>query len=567
MTTAARSMCLDDPRSPIDPTRAVELLSDPTLVAGHGLDLSIGIVAAERLIAWAQGTQMSLMAALMRPGVAGDCMDMVADAQCRADTNEPDVLAAMGELACYQAARSLASAQLAAVLRIAPITAALRLDSAVEIVDELPATHRALLEGRIDRTKALVIADRTRPLAPHLRSEVESLAAEVCATRTTGKSIPLVDQAVIAADPEAAEHRRKTAVRGRRVERTALPDGMGMISAHLAADKADTVFALVDVIATATKGLDHRGVDARRADALTDLAELLLSGASVDLTGVLDKYATETTETTETTGTPGTDDQRVDKASDPGHVRPSEAAPAAAESPETWPSTEASAEAATVALSSASAPHASSSESAPHSGAASTPTDCPTRPSPDRRGWTLPHRRGRPVHLTVTLTLDALIGLRDDPAVVAGWGAITADWARTLAKAAGSVTLLVTDPVSGAALGASARTYRARQSVRDEIITMNPTCVFLGCSVPAVRCDLDHRDPFDHRHPERGGPTVPVNLDPLCRPHHQLKTHGGWTYRRLADRSLEFTSPLGTVVQSPPPVPLLARVADDPPPF
>ena len=557
MTTATRSMCLDDPRSPIDPARAVELLTDPTLGAGHGLDLSIGIVAAERLIAWAQATQMSLMAALMRPGVAGDCMDMVADAQCRADSDDPDVLAAMGELACYQAARSLASAQLAAVLRIAPITAALRLDSAVEIVDELPATHRALLEGRIDRTKALVIADRTRPLAPILRSEVESFAAGVCANRTTGKSISLIDQAVIAADPEAAEHRRKTAVRGRRVERTPLPDGMGMISAHLAADKADTVFQLVDVIATATRGLDDRGVDARRADALTDLAELLLSGASVDLTGVLDHYTSETSGQRESAGSPQepppstveqrtddqctddqctddqctddqcTDDQCTDEASDRGHERPAETEQAADGSAES----------------------------------------CRTQPSPDRGGWTLPHRQGRPVHLTVTLTLDALIGLRDDPAVLAGWGAITADWARTLAKAAGSVTLLVTDPVNGAALGASARTYRPRQSVRDEIITVNPTCVFLGCSVPAIRCDLDHRDPFDHRHPERGGPTVPANIDPLCRPHHQLKTHGGWSYRRLTDRSLEFTSPLGTVVQSPSPVPLLARVAEGPPPF
>jgi hypothetical protein len=37
------------------------------------------------------------------------------------------------------------------------------------------------------------------------------------------------------------------------------------------------------------------------------------------------------------------------------------------------------------------------------------------------------------------------------------------------------------------------------------------------------------------------------NLAPLCRFHHRLKTHGGWTYERIAPRTFRWTSPLGHV--------------------
>ena len=33
---------------------------------------------------------------------------------------------------------------------------------------------------------------------------------------------------------------------------------------------------------------------------------------------------------------------------------------------------------------------------------------------------------------------------------------------------------------------------------------------------------------LDHRKPERGGLTVPENLQALFRRHHRLKTHGDW---------------------------------------
>jgi hypothetical protein len=41
------------------------------------------------------------------------------------------------------------------------------------------------------------------------------------------------------------------------------------------------------------------------------------------------------------------------------------------------------------------------------------------------------------------------------------------------------------------------------------------------------------------------GPTCPCNLAPLCRGHHRLKTHGGWTVGVAAPGTYRWTSPHG----------------------
>jgi hypothetical protein len=59
------------------------------------------------------------------------------------------------------------------------------------------------------------------------------------------------------------------------------------------------------------------------------------------------------------------------------------------------------------------------------------------------------------------------------------------------------------------------------------------TCVFPHCNRPAPRCDHDHVIPYDHGRPDAGGPSCDCNIAPVCRHHHQLKTHAGWTYSVL----------------------------------
>ncbi len=85
--------------------------------------------------------------------------------------------------------------------------------------------------------------------------------------------------------------------------------------------------------------------------------------------------------------------------------------------------------------------------------------------------------------------------------------------------------------------------------LREQVQLRDAHCVFPGCSTDSRRCDLDHVVPWAD--PATGGPpgqTSGANLAPLCRRHHNAKTHGGWTYRRRDDGSLpsyEWTSPTG----------------------
>ncbi|RNM17909.1 HNH endonuclease signature motif containing protein, partial [Nocardioides pocheonensis] len=92
------------------------------------------------------------------------------------------------------------------------------------------------------------------------------------------------------------------------------------------------------------------------------------------------------------------------------------------------------------------------------------------------------------------------------------------------------------------------------------------TCVFPWCQRPARGCDKDHIVPW-----ESGGPTSSDNLAALCRRHHRLKTHGGWTYTMLTPGEYLWHSPhghtwlrdrTGTTDLSPPTVPSPADPPD-----
>jgi hypothetical protein len=65
-------------------------------------------------------------------------------------------------------------------------------------------------------------------------------------------------------------------------------------------------------------------------------------------------------------------------------------------------------------------------------------------------------------------------------------------------------------------------------------------CAFPYCLKPAARCDHDHTVPH-----AAGGATCDCNLAPLCRAHHRLKTHAGWTYTTLEPGVWLWSEPHG----------------------
>ena len=475
------------------------------------------IVAAEKLIGHLQAAQLTAIAAFTRPGRAAPVdgmLDMLHDKIGPSETRDSAVVTAHLE----DLGRSVAASEIAAALRQSHAGASARVALAVELVHELPATLAAVSDGHIDIARARTIADRTRLLPAADRHRVEADILPLARTRTPGQLNPMIDRRVIAIDPAAAHKRTLAARRERSLDHRPAPDGMGDIHAHLPAEAAIDVYDLLDQLAVATAGQDNRTATARRADALTDLCTALLTDGHIDLTALLhptDSGVETDAEAPHTAAANGSDDAQ--ESARPA-TTPAVVGTATADRTQTQPQ---------------------------------------TQPRPVK--WFV-SRHGRPVHLNLTMTLAAFAGLSRDPAVLTGHGAITADLAAAIARSIATLSVHLTD-TDGHTTAVGATTYLPSRAITDHVLAAAGTCRFPSCRMPAYRCDLDHRMPYDHAHPDSGGQTCPENLDPLCRYHHRCKTHTGWTaHRDPADKiTMIWTSPTGhTYTQCPPTHPTTA---------
>jgi hypothetical protein len=153
-----------------------------------------------------------------------------------------------------------------------------------------------------------------------------------------------------------------------------------------------------------------------------------------------------------------------------------------------------------------------------------------------------PHHR---TEIRVTVALSTLLGADDDPAHLAGIGALDATTARALA-AGGVWRRLVTDPTSGTVLDVGRTTYRPPRALARHVRARDQVCARPGCPATAESCDLDHtiafHDPPDGQDP---GATADHNLGPLCRRDHRLKTDGGFVLRQTARGRYVWTTPGG----------------------
>jgi hypothetical protein len=150
----------------------------------------------------------------------------------------------------------------------------------------------------------------------------------------------------------------------------------------------------------------------------------------------------------------------------------------------------------------------------------------------------------------VVVDLATLLGLADRPGEIPGYGPIPAAAARAMAADRDWVRWLV-DPGTGALLDLGAQRYRPSDPLRRFIAARDRRCGFPGCAKPADQCDCDHVITFTRR-----GRTITINLGPLCRQHHNAKTHGLWRLSyNPATATKTWTSPLGktyTVGTDPP---------------
>lgn len=155
------------------------------------------------------------------------------------------------------------------------------------------------------------------------------------------------------------------------------------------------------------------------------------------------------------------------------------------------------------------------------------------------------------VHVTVPVL--TLLGANEAPAVLDGYGPISADTARRIASRAPSFTRILTHPETGVVLSVGRDSYAVPADLKRFVRLRDGRCRFPGCNRAARDCELDHTVPWAH-----GGETAHDNLAALCAHHHHLKHETAWSVERVSDGlngragTLSWTSPTGRMYVTEP---------------
>ncbi|WP_157362309.1 HNH endonuclease signature motif containing protein [Haloechinothrix halophila] len=162
----------------------------------------------------------------------------------------------------------------------------------------------------------------------------------------------------------------------------------------------------------------------------------------------------------------------------------------------------------------------------------------------------------RRVQIQVTVPVTTLLGVRDLPGDLEGYGPIPAEIAREMAADPTCTwRRLLTDPPTGQLLEMGRRRYKPPAQLGDYVRARDRRCLVPGCNRPARRCDTDHSIEW-HRH----GTTDAKLLACLCRRHHRLKDRPGWHFEFNGD-TLTITTPTGRTYR-----PRTPRIAEPEPP-
>ncbi|MGW9403772.1 DUF222 domain-containing protein [Arthrobacter sp. NPDC055585] len=284
--------------------------------------------------------------------------------------------------------------------------------------------------------------------------------------------------------PDLIPVRHRQAKDKRRVMFQPLPDGMSCLSAIIAAEKGQAMFAALTGAAKAGKRTgDPRTMDQLRADTLT----ALLQGEPEDTETPTD-LSTRTESEIETPPGSGS------RAGSPAERK----------------------------------------------------ADTATGPRSNKRPRRAERHRNRNQNRSkvrteamVLINADTLAGIDENPAELNGYGPISAETARAMILEALHWTPLLQDPATGEILNVG-RTRRIPAGLKRWLQARDGTCRFPGCSVTVTHAEIDHTKPFSH-----GGPTDHSNLEHLCPKHHRFKTLGHWKARQPEAGTIEWDSPTG----------------------
>ena len=334
------------------------------------------------------------------------------------------------------------------------------IDAARRLAADLVPVRAAWGRGEVSFRHVAVVLDRTRGCSPELTAAVLDRVGDRLVSTSANRVGAVLTAALAALDPAgAAERARRARRHDVGVAYRGLADGLAQIVATHRVEDARAIMERVDD--TADRLLAHRRDCARCAAGLPE--EIGPARAAAHLALVLPDDTDDTGSDTgsDASGTSGAGTDTDATASQPGH-----------------------------------------------------PADTATATGRGR-GLRGRSRRGE---LQVVVDLATLLGLAEDPGLLAGQP-VPAPIARELAAECGSMRRIVTDPVRGHLLDFGRRVYLP-DPLKEFVAARDGTCRSPGCGQPAARSQLDHVIPFPH------GPSDAGNTHVLCKRDHDTKTTG-----------------------------------------
>ncbi|RSN28678.1 HNH endonuclease [Amycolatopsis sp. WAC 01416] len=156
---------------------------------------------------------------------------------------------------------------------------------------------------------------------------------------------------------------------------------------------------------------------------------------------------------------------------------------------------------------------------------------------------------GKPrAHIHVYVDFLTLVGARNDPATLAGYGPIP-DWlVREIASDPDSTwSRLITDSATGQLVEAGAGKHRSPASLARLIKARDRECTQPGCHQPAEFSEIDHIISW-----ARDGKTNQYNCHSHCKTHNLLREEPGWSAVPTGDGGMIITTPSGHTYETAP---------------
>lgn len=144
----------------------------------------------------------------------------------------------------------------------------------------------------------------------------------------------------------------------------------------------------------------------------------------------------------------------------------------------------------------------------------------------------------RPI-VNLTVPIQTVMGLSDDPGELSGGTVVPASLARMIADEPGGTWHRMLTDGAGRLVELSTKSYQPTGPIWEHVVAEHSVCFRPACDAPSTECDLDHRVAWPL------GPTDTTNLWPGCRTDHRTKHAPGFSVEQAPDGSYALRTAAG----------------------